>query len=611
MNRHILSAALSALLAILLSMTTASARILNVPADYHNIQTGVNAAESGDTLLLEAGVYHDSVSIDNKSLTIGSWTMFDGDSSHRDETVIDGRREFHPFNIQNCSDNGVDLIGLTVRNGSARRGGGNIPSSSGGAIYANRSNLHIDHCLFDSNAVNIGDGEGGAIWSAGCSLYVHNSNFFDDSASYDAGAIYVGTDTFLEMTNCTLNRNSTAGSEGGAIDGMHSTIIMNNIEMVENRVDDWSGYGGAINLWDCAVTIDRLNCSRNWARYTGTAIYMTQCRNVVINHGTFVENTGYRGIDDTAAVIHCWGGNITIKNSILWNNSILEFRDADAFISYSDMSGGRNRVRNDRGSIQWGDGVFDADPRFHHPDNGDYRLWEESPCIDTGDPNDPDDANRSRTDIGYAGFIEREIALDRQQIVFPARTIGSLDSQVVLIRNVGGTDLTVSSFRNMNQGTCFWFNEDTIPNPPKLVGPYSLYRFKIFFNLEENRATQTIIQIGSDDADEPVLELDVCGSLLLSVKKDSLIPTHLNIHPLSPNPFNSSTTIRFGLDKSAPTRLTIFGLDGRLVSELARGRMSAGEHSVVWNAEGVPAGVYIVRLEGDRGVRTTKAVLLK
>jgi hypothetical protein len=81
-----------------------------------------------------------------------------------------------------------------------------------------------------------------------------------------------------------------------------------------------------------------------------------------------------------------------------------------------------------------------------------------------------------------------------------------------------------------------------------------------------------------------------------------------------PNPFNSSTTIRFSTgSQAAPTRLAVYGIDGRLVKEFdGKWKMENGtEHSVVWEAGDLPGGIYLIRLEGGGEVKTIKSVLLK
>jgi hypothetical protein len=125
---------------------------------------------------------------------------------------------------------------------------------------------------------------------------------------------------------------------------------------------------------------------------------------------------------------------------------------------------------------------------------------------------------------------------------------------------------------------------------------------------------QSITAIVMDGSESDTLNWTVRVSQLQVVSEQvvSGIPTELTLYPPSPNPFNSSTTIAFSLPSaSASASLRVYGLDGRLVQELLNGRLEAGEHRVIWNADLMPAGVYLVRLEGETGVKTVKAVMVK
>ena len=76
------------------------------------------------------------------------------------------------------------------------------------------------------------------------------------------------------------------------------------------------------------------------------------------------------------------GGAATTVNSIVWGNATdLELDALSAVtITHSD-------VHSATGSAVWpGDGNIGADPLFRTPQNGDYRLREHSPCVDTGTP---------------------------------------------------------------------------------------------------------------------------------------------------------------------------------------------------------------------------------
>lgn len=83
-----------------------------------------------------------------------------------------------------------------------------------------------------------------------------------------------------------------------------------------------------------------------------------------------------------------------------------------------------------------------------------------------------------------------------------------------------------------------------------------------------------------------------------------------------PNPFNPSTTIRFGLPEPTDVDLSIYTLDGRRLVTLVDGPAPAGDSDVPWRAldasgRPLPSGVYLVRLEVAGMSDTRKLVLLK
>jgi hypothetical protein len=91
-----------------------------------------------------------------------------------------------------------------------------------------------------------------------------------------------------------------------------------------------------------------------------------------------------------------------------------------------------------------------------------------------------------------------------------------------------------------------------------------------------------------------------------------------------PNPFNPSTKIEFSIPSvgtlhpdpdvsggQVVTSLRVFDVLGREVSTLANESKPSGRYTVTWNAQGLPSGVYFVRLTAGRFMQTRKAVLMK
>ncbi len=78
-----------------------------------------------------------------------------------------------------------------------------------------------------------------------------------------------------------------------------------------------------------------------------------------------------------------------------------------------------------------------------------------------------------------------------------------------------------------------------------------------------------------------------------------------------PNPFNARTGIRIDVPYGARYVLEVLDLTGRRVDLLHTGPGMPGVHTYQWNAEGIPAGVYLFNLSWADGSLTRKVVLVK
>jgi hypothetical protein len=56
--------------------------------------------------------------------------------------------------------------------------------------------------------------------------------------------------------------------------------------------------------------------------------------------------------------------------------------------------------------------------------------------------------------------------------------------------------------------------------------------------------------------------------------------------------------------------ILIYDISGREVASIVNGQWSMGEHSVVWNAEGLPSGMYFIRLMVGGGQSVVQKVVL-
>ena len=76
-----------------------------------------------------------------------------------------------------------------------------------------------------------------------------------------------------------------------------------------------------------------------------------------------------------------------------------------------------------------------------------------------------------------------------------------------------------------------------------------------------------------------------------------------------PNPFNESVAVSFVLPFSSPVRLRVIDAGGREAAVLSEGFHSRGRYQLLWNARGLPAGTYLLRLD-SRLARASRVVTL-
>ena len=93
-------------------------------------------------------------------------------------------------------------------------------------------------------------------------------------------------------------------------------------------------------------------------------------------------------------------------------------------------------------------------------------------------------------------------------------------------------------------------------------------------------------------------------------------PREFALDPNYPNPFNSSTTIRYRLEAPGWVRLDVFDVQGQKVKTLADGYVGPGVYQVEWDGmdasgKSVATGIYLARLQQGTASLVRKMLLLK
>ena len=89
------------------------------------------------------------------------------------------------------------------------------------------------------------------------------------------------------------------------------------------------------------------------------------------------------------------------------------------------------------------------------------------------------------------------------------------------------------------------------------------------------------------------------------------LPEAVELQGGLPNPFRDATTVRFALPEAGPVRLEVFDVQGRRVAVLADGTRAAGPHEASFDAGGLPAGLYLVRLAAGGAVLNARVTLVR
>ena len=351
------------------------------------IQAAVNAASSGDTIILAPGTYSGPGNCD---IDFGGKNLILQGQSGAAQTIIDcggnSNANHRGFTFHSGETNAV-LTNLTIENGEEDNNPGGAISITAG------STVTLNDCILTQNLINGFDGGGAISVTSGCGVTLTGCTLTGNTANgfgMGGGLQNNGTATLL---NCILSDNYTFGG-GTAIDNTGALTLTNCI-LTQNTGD----YGtGSINNYGVA-TIIGCTISQNSGRYTGGignsgtltlvnslltgnsagfAGGIENSGNATITNCTLTQNTsgfgGYGGgLDYTR-------GTATLTNDILFGDAGVEITpNASGTVNatYCDIQGGYTGTNN-----------VSVDPLFVKSPS-DLHLTAISPCIGKGTKNAP------------------------------------------------------------------------------------------------------------------------------------------------------------------------------------------------------------------------------
>ncbi|MBN1362489.1 MAG: right-handed parallel beta-helix repeat-containing protein [Sedimentisphaerales bacterium] len=408
-------------------------------ADFHTIQAAVDAAATGDTILLLPGRYTGNgnwdVVVTGKAITVRNadpnnaasvaGTVIDCQAAdsvgHRafvvtedsgvhltlaGLTIVNGETIYHGGGVW-CKDARLTVINCTFTDNEALWWGGavccvnstadfrgcsfsngNSLALTGGGVYCGNTIASFANCTFESNI-----GNGIVTRESGTTI---TDCVFENNVGQDGGGLhsYAGFDNreaYLNVTRCTFIGNSSSAS-GGAFHGINAQGKIDGCVFMANTA---AADGGGLFTHRSSPMVTNCLFLANVANGIGGAVANVFESKPQFLNCTFVNNQASAG----GVMASSYNADPLLSQSILWNNTAVTGPSlylkrnetgsylAKATVKYCDLQYGLSGTHTDPGcTLTWGKGNFDEDPLFTGPFRDDYHLSTDSPCIDAGDP---------------------------------------------------------------------------------------------------------------------------------------------------------------------------------------------------------------------------------
>ncbi len=268
------------------------------------------------------------------------------------ETVLDAASNGTPLTV-------IGADGFTLRDATIAHGEGEVF----GGIYCTDSTVSIERCSIHGISATFG----GGIFLDSCSATIRESRIEGNTAEKNGGGIYAWQSRLL-VDRCVITGN--AAEEGGGIFCWYSAPRIARTVIAANT----AAVGGGMVCDESFPLI--MNCT------------------VADNSATEGETGGIHCVKESPLSSIPW-----IMNSIVWRNGGAVSGASAVSVAFSDT---------DDATYAGTNGNLHEHPLFANPEQGDYALAGDSPCIDAGSP-DPayNDEDGTRCDMGAFGGTGR------------------------------------------------------------------------------------------------------------------------------------------------------------------------------------------------------------
>ena len=377
--------------------------VIHVPGDYATIQAGIDAAVTGDTVLVASGTY---TGPGNRNISFGNQSIVLLSVGGANLTIIDCQGVARGITLHGQVDHTTVVDGFTITHGSAPVGGGisvqdhnsptirncviieNSAGQAGGGVFVSEdSSPTFVHCTIEKNQALVGGG-----------VAVGDDDLYDVEAELSPNVAYGHNDGVSTFTNCTISGNQ-AFQGGGLFVYYNGSPIIDHSTISGNLA---TFGGGLMIVFSSAIDITSCTIAANHALAKGGGMYVAASVEPPVTQTTVWSN---------CADAH--GDQIYVT---FWASVSFACSDVDN----AGVEGG--------GTVLYDGNTIHADPLFcgevlctSAPTTaGDYTLDDDSPALASHSPceqligSQPQGCTGRTFEVGGGGqFTKIQDAIDR------------------------------------------------------------------------------------------------------------------------------------------------------------------------------------------------------
>jgi hypothetical protein len=432
--------------------------VINVPADQPTIQTAINAANNGDTVLVTPGKYVENINFGGKAITVTS-------SGGPSVTTIDGGAKGSVVTFNSSETASAKLNGFTITDGLQN-------GYWGGGIFISGASPTITGNVITGNHAAVGIGiyvNGGSPLIQNNTITGNDQKGAGDGGEGGGGILVSGSNTITtapQIIGNTITNNSVGlGGNGGGISLTYfsSPLVQNNLIQGNTA---WNGGGGiSVQSYNSPTIVQNVIVNNSsLGGGSGGGVYVSPSSSSQTQ--IFLNNTiaGNTAVDNTSGVfVYGFGQFSTFTNNIIvaatgqvavtcnstYSSISPVFSYNDAFSSSGQNWAGICDTTSQPENIS-------ADPLFLSA--ADFHIQWGSPAVDAGNNSAPNlsttdfdgnprvvDGNGDGiavVDLGAYEVSPTTITLVSNSLTFGPQPLGTTSaSQTVTLTNTGNQKL--------------------------------------------------------------------------------------------------------------------------------------------------------------------------